>query len=143
MATPGCTRRDSAPCARGRSSSEEPLQRLVRHRFARDVFHARRGRALAQPALQPVERFAGTAGQHLDAAIGEILRVTGHAELERLLARGGAEKHALHAAADDEARARHQASPANSFAKGTSRSRRSALLASTMISRAASGKPTS
>src|SRR5690348_12825317 len=116
---------------------------MVRHGFARNVFDACRRRALAQPLLQGIQRLAGAARQHLDAAIGQVPGVTGKAELQGLLTRGSAEEHALHAAANDETRARHQPSPVNNFWSGTSRSLRNALLASTMASRAASGKPAS
>src|SRR5690348_11139693 len=93
--------------------------------------------------MQGVECRVRAASQHFDAAVGKILRVAGNAELQRLLAGGGAEEHALHAAANDETCARHHSPPANNFDSGTSRSLRNASLASTMAARAASVKPDS
>src|SRR5690242_6539621 len=124
------------------SPRHKPLHDLIRHRFARDVFNPRRRRSVPQPVLQRVERLLRTAGEHLDAAISKVLRVTGNAELQRLLARGRAKEHALHVAANDEACACHYSSPANSLASGTFKSLRKALLASTMASRAAPVRPT-
>ncbi len=75
--------------------------------FAMHCIHAR-GR---RPALQPCgETFDGSGvaeGQHFDAAIGEIARMAAYPERQRLRTRVSAERDALHAAADQEARSSH------------------------------------
>ena len=56
-----------------------------------------------QPALQFIERDRITASEHLDAAVGQILRVPGQTQTHRFGTCGGTEEYALHATADDEA----------------------------------------
>jgi hypothetical protein len=65
------------------------------------------GGPVAQPALERVQRLHIARRADLDAAVDAIDRAAAQAQGQRALPGGGAEEHALHPAADDEAGRAH------------------------------------
>lgn len=84
---------------------------LFRQRFTCNGINARGRRSVLQPRFQLSQRIIAAACDDFHAAIGKVLGVTRDANPKRLFAGGGAEEHALHATADNEAHARHGQCP--------------------------------
>jgi len=95
------------------------VQHLVGQILAGDGRDAGSRRALLQPLRQRFQRVVAPTSKHLDATVIQVLRMTGDAQRQRLLAGAGAKEHALHAAFDKESRRRHQSAPIHCLSKAS------------------------